>query len=287
MPDPITLQKIKETADLLHCRGIATLDDLRMCIAQDVETGVYWVSLNTGASQGLLMALLIAEATDDAAKRGSRKLSSYWPSLKASSPILSLPMRLWHNWKKYWPDALAAALVLLASTGVVMRARAIGKGDVQYVAARQGISLPVFHQLGDNDLEMTSTPSSKGSFTSIEQVRGRYTLSAIPSGELLLATQLLSADLSAKMKGRQILSVALKPTAYSATLAPPSEAVMILSPRALDAKIAEPMPFNVIVLNIDTIGELKSATVALSQDKFAIAGPLLASHEVFLSQVIP
>ena len=83
------------------------------------------------------------------------------------------------------------------------------------------------------------------------------------------------------------MTVALKPTAYSATLMAPSEAVMILSPRAPDAKIAAPIPFDVIVLSIDTVGELKSATVALPADKFAIAAPLLASHDIYLSQAIP
>lgn len=286
MPD-VTLQKIKETAKLLDCHGIATLDDLRMCIGRNVETGVYWVSLNTDASQGLLLALLIAEATDDAAQKGARKLSRYWRSLKTPPAILSLPMRLWRSRKKHWPDALAAALVLLLSTAVVMRARAIGKGDAQYVAARQGINLPVFHQLSADDLEMKSAPGLKGSFNSFEQVRGRYTLAAIPARAVLQANQLLSAQLSNRMKGRRVLTVALKPTAYSATLAIPCEAVMILSPRAPDAKIAEPVPFDVIVLSIDTVGDGKSATIALAEDKFAIAAPLLASHDVFLSQAIP
>jgi len=321
MPDSITVQKIKETAALLNSHGIATLDDLRMCISQDVERGVHWVSISTGTSQALLMALLIAETTDDAAKKGTRRLFRYWRSLKTFPAILWLsiieikgvwgqkkllvvwhgvrpvwavalqsfvrPKRLWHNRKRHWPDALAAALVLLLSTGVLLRAVSISKGGHQYVAARQEIRLPIFHELSDNDLETKSAPGSNGSFTNFDQVRGRYTLTAIPAGAVLLANQLLSADLSARMKGRRMLSVALKPTAYSATFVAPSEAVMILSPRTLDAKIVEPIPFDVIVLSIDTIGESKSATVALSEDKLVIAAPLLASHEVFLSQVIP
>jgi hypothetical protein len=292
-----------------------------MCISQDVMTGVDRVSDQTTASRALLMALLIAEATDDSAKKGTRKLIRYWRSLKTFPAVLLLsateikgtwdqrkllvlwhgvgpvwvvvrqsfarPKRLWHNRKRHWPDVLAATLVVLLSTGVVLRAVQISKGNLQYLAVKEETRLPVFHQLSDNDLQTRSVPGSSGSFTNFDQVRGRYTLSAIPAGAALLANQLLSTELSAKMKGRRILSVALKPTSYSATLVAPSEAMMILSPRTPDSKIIEHLLFDVIVLSIDTIGEARSATVALSQDKFAIAAPLLASHDVFLSQAIP
>jgi len=194
------------------------------------------------------------------------------------------PKRLWHNWKRHWPDALAVVFVLLVSTGVLLRASAIGKPGVEYVAVKQGISLPVLHQVVAGDLEMKSVPGSKASFTTPEQVSGRYTLAVLSPGALLQSSQLLSPELSARMTGRKILSVALKPTAYSAALSPPSAAVMILSPRAPDAKNPAPILFDVIVLSIDTIGDSKSATVAFTPDEFLIAAPLLASHEVFLSQ---
>ena len=72
MPASITRRKINETAALLGCRGIRTLDDLRMCISQDLDRGIHWISINTGASRALLIALLIAEAKDEAAKKGTR-----------------------------------------------------------------------------------------------------------------------------------------------------------------------------------------------------------------------
>ena len=286
MPASITLKKINETAALLGCRGIRTLDDLRMCISQDLDRGIHWISINTGASRALLTALLIAEATDDAAKKGSREILRYWPSLSNAPSIWSLPRRLWRDWKRHWPDALAASLIVLLVIGVVVRVAQIDKGAVQYVAAKQGTSLPVFHQVSDEDVEMKSAPGAKGSFTRLEQVLGRYTLVAVPANALLHANQLLSPQLSKKMQDHRTITVPLKPTASRPTLAAPAEAVMILSPRDPNLKSAEPVIFDVIVLHIATAGESQSATIALPQDKLAIVAPLLATHEVFLSERI-
>ena len=81
MTAPIARDKIEKLAALLDGRGMSTLDDLRMCVSQDIETGVHWTSLSAGASQALLLALLIAEASDFGAKRGVRGLVRYWRSL--------------------------------------------------------------------------------------------------------------------------------------------------------------------------------------------------------------
>lgn len=284
MPEPTTLKRVNDLAALLNCRGIKTLDDLRMCISQDLDRGIHWISINTGASRALLMALLIAEATDDAAKKGTRELLRYWPSLSSVPSRSSLPGRLWRNWKRHWADVLAAALIILFVIGVLLRVTQIDKGAVQYVAAKQGISLPVFHQVSDEDVEMKTAPGAKGSFTRLDQVRGRYTLVAVPANALLHANQLLSPELSKRMQGHKTITVPLKPTASRPTLAAPAEAVMILSPRDPNFRSAQPVIFDVIVLQIDTAGDSKSATIALPQDKLAIVAPLLASHEVFLSE---
>jgi hypothetical protein len=320
MSDPVTLKTIQETAAALNKCGIATLEDLRMCLSKDVDTGIHRISINTGASQALLMALLIAEVRDDAGKKGKRELLSYWRSLKALPAVLSLsaieikelwsdkklqilwegrkpvgavlrqsvvrPMRLGHNWRRFLPDVLTLFILPLLLVGLAFRANSLNKKKVQYVAVVQGTSLPVFHKIA-GEVEMKTVPGFKGSFTNIDQVCERYTLAAIPAGAMLQSNQLLSAELSKKMQGRKILSVPLKTGAYSATLSPPSQAIMVLSPRALDLKASEPIHFDVILLSVENNGDARSAIVAMQEDKFKIAAPLLASHDVFLSQTVP
>ncbi|HEY5839086.1 MAG TPA: hypothetical protein VIT19_08625 [Pyrinomonadaceae bacterium] len=257
-----------------------------MCISQDLDRGIHWISINTGASRALLIALLIAEAKDEAAKKGTREILRYWPSLSRGPSIWSIARRLWRDWKRHWFDALAASLILFVVIGVVLRVTQIDKGAVQYVAAKPGISLPPFHQVSDEDVEMKSAPGAKGSFIRLDQVRGRYTLVAVPANGLLHANQLLSPQLSKGMQNHTTITVPLKPTTARPTLTAPAEAVLILSPRDHNLKSAEPVIFGVIVLHIDTAGESKLATIALPHDKLATVAPLLASHDVFLSEPI-
>ena len=320
MADPVTLKRIEETAAALQVCGVVTLEDLRISIGQDVDQGIRWVSSYTGISDALLMALLIAEARDDAGKKGTRRLLRFWRSLKSFPAVWEMsrteihelwrnrrfaglwegrkpawavirqlalrPKRIWHNRRRHWLDVLAVSVVLIVATGLVWRVWSTikqSKAPVEYVAVKQDVALPVFHKISD-DVVLKKEPGSKGTFRNLDQVRGRYTLAAIPAGTILQTDQLLNDELSKKMPGRKLLSVPLKPGAYIAALSAPSEATMVLSPRTLDEKRAAPPPFDVILLSIEGTGDAKSATVALPEDKFNIAAPLLGSHDVFLVQ---
>jgi hypothetical protein len=285
MPDPVTLKRIDDTTATLNRRGLVTLEDLRTCISEDVNTGIRWVSTNTGVSAALLMALLIAEAGDDAGKKGNRRLLNYWRSLKAFPAIWSLsaieikelwqtkrfgglwegrkpfwavlrqsvvrPMRIWHNRRRHWLDVLAIVLVPLLLIGLTLRLRSIIRDNVNYVAVKQDASQPMFQSLSD-DVEIKKASRID--------------------------------DLSKKMQGGKVLSVPLRAGSYSSTLTTPTEAVMVLSPHIPDSKIPAPQPFDVIVLSIESSGDTKSASLVLPKDKFNDVAPLLASHDVFLVQ---
>ena len=59
---------------------------------------------------------------------------------------------------------------------------------------------------------------------------------------------------------------------------------MALSPRIPDVKLVIPPPFDVILLRIESSGDAKIATIAVAEDNFKSAAPLIASHDVFLAQ---
>jgi hypothetical protein len=159
-----------------------------------------------------------------------------------------------------------------------------------------------FQRIND-EVELTTAQSSSDAFTSVEQVRGRYTLVPLAPGAALGSTQILSADLSSKIQNRTILSVPLKPGTYTEEIFAPSEAVLVLSPRedlqgdasrrggALNqVEVAReqvpPTTFQIILLAVDQSGENRSATVAILKDDVDKVAALLGSHDAYLSQPV-
>lgn len=320
MPDPATLRNIQQMTDALTKCGVVTLEDLRMCIGKEVHAGINWTALNTGASFSLLTALLIAEVREDAEPNGKRKLLPYWRELKTLPSVLMLsaaeiqelwldkgvrglwqgrmaawavirqsavrPKRLFYNWRRHWLDVLALIILPLFIIGLAVRANQINDKKIERVAVKQTAGLPAFHKIKE-EVEMKSAPGAQGAFTYTSQVRDLYTLVPIPAGAIVQRDQLLSAELSEKMKGRKILSVPLKTGTYSSTLSPPSTAIMVLSANRPEFKSSEPIALDIILLKMVKEGDAGSAIVALTEDNFKIAAPLLASHDVFLSQTVP
>ncbi|HYO90954.1 MAG TPA: hypothetical protein VEQ40_04930, partial [Pyrinomonadaceae bacterium] len=266
--------------DALNRHGVVTLEDLRRCISKDVNAGINWTVINTGASHPLLTALLIAEAREDASPSGKRKLLRYWRALKTLPAVFMLsavelrelwrnkgavvimhlptasmvvlrqslirPRHLLHNWRRHWFDASVAATVLLFVASLLVGARQINRQQTERVAVKQTVALPAFHRINE-EVEMKSAPGASSAFNTTDEVRDRYTLSPVLAGAVLRRDQLLSAELSQKMQGRRILSVPLKAGNYSPALAPPTEALMILSTREAEMKTSEPVIMDVIV----------------------------------------
>lgn len=320
MPDPITLKDIQQAAAALSGCGVPTLEDLRMCISKDVDQSIRWLSVTTGTKYSLLMALLIAEARDDAGRSGKRKLLQSWRGLKTFPSVLKLSTdeiqrlwhekklrvviaarepvwavlrqlmirhwRLWHNWRRHWPDALAIVIFPLLLLSLALRAQSINNKSFHSVTVKQSTALPAFQKITDG-VEVSSVLYSKGAFTSVDEVRGRYTLVSLPAGATLLRNQILSAEFSNKMQDRRILSIPIKAGTYVPNVTVPCEAVLVLSARRHDLNKADPVSFEVILLSLNKIDETTSATVALRKDEFERVATLLASHDVFLSQTAP
>lgn len=320
VPDPATLKRIQEMTEALNRCGVTTLEDLRRCISKDVDAGINWTVINTGAQPALLTALLIAEVREDTAPSGKRKLWRYWRELKTLPAVLLLsaaevrdlwralgarslwrgrgaawavirqslvrPKHLLYNWRRHWLDMLLLLTLALFVAGVWVGINQIKRQRVERVAVKGTTPLPAFHRI-DDEVEMKRAPGASKAFATAEEVRGRYTLAPIPAGEILRPGELLSAELSEKMRGRRIISVPLKAGTYGSAVQPPTEAFMILSPAKPEVKAAEPVVLDVIVLKIEKTAESTSATIALAEDNFRAAAPLLASHEVFLSQSAP
>ena len=309
--DPVSIKRLRELAFSLQSYGVKTLEDLRLSICKDHDTGITTVAERTKTSKALLVALLITEARDDSGNKGTRQLVHYWSAFKTFRSVFSdsrseirellktkhwretrepinillrhsfaRPRRVLTNWRTHWLDALVVLVPLTLGLLLIVRVNSINKNSRQFVTTTT--SVPAFQKIS-NEVEIKSSTGAKSGFTTIDEVRDRYTLANVPAGAALQSNQLMSPLLSQKMQSRKILLVPIRAGNYSPTLTAPEEAILVLSPRTMDSKATSPMTFEVIVLRIDGSGETRSAVVALKEDRFDTAALLLGSHEAFLS----
>jgi len=315
--EPVTIELLRDFANTLKGYGIDTLDDLRLSICKDINTGIERVTVRTDTSKPLLMALLIAEAQDDAARMGKRRLIHYWSGFRSFRSVYTLykteigkiwktkrksrwreirepigivsrrwlagPKGFFINWRTHWLDALVIVLPLTLVLLLLLQTNPLNKNRLQYVTTTAPV--PAFHKVSDQ-VELKSSPIARSAFTTLNDVRDRYTLADIPAGAPLQSTQLLSAELSAQMQDRKILSVPIKATNYSPTLTLPNQVILVLSPRERDATATSQVTFDAIVLRIEGSGETRSAIVALTRDQFDSAASLLGSHDAFLTEAV-
>ena len=332
MNDPVTLLKIKETADALNRRNVITLEDVRSWLGKDVDNGIELLTTKSGTTQEVVLSLLIAEFCDDAGRSGKPKLLRYWRGLKPFKLVMMFSVdqlkegwrerklrvlavahkplgqslrqlftrhtRVWRNWRRHWSDALVFVVLPILLVGGMLRIGSARGNKVPYVTVNRSVTLPAYHPITDQ-VELSNVPS--GAFTSITQIQGRYALVSLPGGTTLLPSQLLTAELSSKMRNRKILTIPLKPGSYSTDLSAPYESILVFSPREMNSKVpveqaavnvasassVNPVGetrFDVILLKLDQSGILITATLALQNDDFNRAAALLASHDAFLVQ---
>jgi hypothetical protein len=317
MSRPATLDEIRNLAAALNDLGISTVEDLRLCIHKDVNNSTRWISETTMKSHSLLVSLLMAEFSDDAASRSKKKLGKYWRGLKTfpnelkysrnelrrlwrekqfkgipesrrqlwalTGQMMIRHRRLWSNWRKHWADVIVLIVAPLLMLGLALRAQCINNRDTQFVIVKS-TTIPAFEKLGDK-LEMANVPYQKGAFTSIDQLRERYTIVNLSAGSTLREDQLLSAALSSKMSSRRILSLSIKSGNYPAGMAVPSEAVMVFSPRNVQSTQPTADYVEIVLLRLNKNAELTSALVAIKQDELDKVAKLLGAYDVFLAEI--
>ncbi|HEX8143914.1 MAG TPA: hypothetical protein VF553_15050 [Pyrinomonadaceae bacterium] len=312
MPDVVTLKKIESCAAALRQGGVKTIGDLQECIGVDVSSGLSWVANATRIERSLLLALLIAGMRDETRHNGKPALLRYWRGLKPLRLMLKLSASEFHeldwrdrlrlawiiprqmmlrqlqHWKhkrRYWPDLLLFVILPLGLIGLGWRAVALSRSWPASLVVKRGVSLPRFHSISRQELELKSVPGGAATFTDVEAVEGRYTLEALAPNTALQAKHLLSAELSRKMKDRTVLSVPVQAGDFVSKSAAPQSIILLLSPREPDKTSSAPVILDdVIFLGVEGSGETTSAIVAMKADDIKAASGLLATSSIFLSQ---
>ena len=154
------------------------------------------------------------------------------------------------------------------------------------VAAPAG--LPAFHLIGPSDVISREVPLELNTFTPTAEVQGRYTLQALPPGATLHADQLSTVKLAqSDLVGRRVVSVPASADSLGRLVVPGAHLSMLLVPRA-DAKDAQPSgTSDVIVLAVDRRGASADIVVAMSEQDFQNAQPLLGVSNVVFFRTVP
>jgi len=321
MGDLVTLETIKNTATKLDGCGLTTLEDLRSWVSKDIDKSLTRLTESSDTAPSLLIALVIAEFGDDAGRSDRKKLGTYWrglkpfpglvklywidlgetwkqkklgvvprlgePSRQILRQLLTRHNRFWYNWRRHWADALLLIVLPVLLIGVWFRVESVKNSGVQFVVVKPSTNVGAFQRIGD-EVELASIDNSSNAFTSVDQVRGRYSLVPLTGGTAVLSNQLLSAELSNRIQNHSILSIPLKVGTYLRGLSSTGEGVLILSPRETASVGSETASkqhaFEVILLSIDKIGDVATATVAIPAEDVDKAGALLATSDAYLSK---
>ena len=323
MADQLTLEKIEEAATALDGCGLSTLEDLRLWINQDVDKSIPRLAKSSRTTESLLMALVIAEFCDNTGRSGRKKLAKYWrglkpfpslvrlywialvlewqqnkfrvvtklvrPSWHLSRQMFTRHWRLWYNWRRHWADGLLFIILPALVIGLWFRIDSAKNRQVQFVAVKPYAKVPAFKRV-DDEVELASADKASNAFTTIDQVRGLYSLVPLAGGAPVLTNQLLSKELSNKIQNHSILSIPLKAGTYVSDLSPPCEVVLLLSPRETKSApvasetTANQHKFEVVLLAIDKSGDAVTATVAVHAEDVKKAGALLGSCDAYLSK---
>jgi SAF domain-containing protein len=196
--------------------------------------------------------------------------------------------------RRHWLDlALILSLVILilliarAASAFVGAPRPLGLYDAVVVSKDK--ALAPFHVIGPDEVTQQSMPHAPGTFSTKDDVVGRYTLQAIPANTTLRTSQLSAARLSqADLADRAIISTSIKTGAISPAIVPGARVALVLSPRQPTEKGTSPLVVqDTILLAIDKQGDTTSITVAVKASELAQVAPLLGSSEVFVSQPAP
>jgi Flp pilus assembly protein CpaB len=185
----------------------------------------------------------------------------------------------------YWGELLVLIIIGILLSLLILNA--VQRRDTLVVMAPNG--LPAFHILEASDVYPRKMFIVHDSFTSANEVIGRYLLQPVSPGVVLLKSQLAPPGLREHLKGRQVMTVPLKSGAISSTIAPAGRIRLLFSPRntlpSLTPTIANLIIDDVIVLSVSRQGDSSSITVALkNEEDLARALEVFATSDVLISE---
>jgi hypothetical protein len=258
----------------LMCNKVNTVGDLWEKIGSDFKDGIQRVAKTTELQEAQLREILKQEAV------ARQRKSSKWRH------------RFLFFVSCYWREVLALVIGTILLSLLILNA--VQLRDTLVVGSTNG--LPAFHVIEDRNVHSQKMFRVHDSFTSKDQVIGRYLLQSVSPGAVLLKSQLGPPELKEQLKGREVLTIPVKSGAISSTIRPGGPVRLLFSPRPHDDSktsatpplpptITDLMVDDVIVLAINRQGDSSSITVALkNEEDLKRALMLLTRSDVLISE---
>jgi len=189
----------------------------------------------------------------------------------------------WTNRGRLWPDLVFFGLPLVI-IGLGLRAQFMQQQVVQRVAVKPGATLPSFTMLDINQLETIHVFDQPLTFATVEELKLRYAATQLTAGTLVKNDQLLPADLSKELAGRQLLTLSIKNDL--GRVAKPMEGVQLMLASREKEKPGL-LIRDVILLSTTGSGETTTAVVAVKNDDADRMTPFVGLSDVYVLQTLP
>lgn len=256
--------------DRLKKFNINTIDQLWARVGANYKDGLDQLDQQVGIKQERLIELL--------SKQG----------LLETDPSDTAWIRR-HAFGLYWIGGVVVlALLLLGIRIALTEAIAQAYPPVVPVVAVGSHSLPAFHVITAKDVDIKLVPQVTGSFTTTNDVVGRYTLQALKPGMVLIGGH-VTAACSGQIGGSptERLSLPVNPATLRSVV-PGSCVSLLLSPRQPGALGIGTIELSgVPVLAVDEHKEAVIMTIAVTGQGRDIIAPWLATSELFVLQQFP
>lgn len=251
-----------DEVEKLHSVGIQTHADLWERVGQDPNRGLSIVAGDCAVPEDRLEELLLWLAVQEVNRPQGSWLSRNWLELSLVSLVVVV--------------ALLIARAGLAA-GIAALLPLFERRAVMVVAAHD---LPAYHLLSEDDLHSASGVEHPAGFNTVGDVAGRFTLTELVSGTVLLSEQLsIPAGLSS---GWIVLAVPVAQDA-SGIAVPGLCGSLLLVPRdSLQQTPPWPLRVDVIVLATSEAGKEPSLVVAVKHEDLDRLSQSLGVSEVYL-----
>jgi len=233
----------KRVTAALAAAGIHTVADLWMEIGADYPTGVK--NLEKTATADQLAEILVAGARDPVPSPGKWNWFTF---------------QLRHCWKELLAVVMTLILVALLAINIA--------GRLDTMVVMNGNGLPAFHVIDGSELRRAKMFRVHGSFASAEEAKGRYVITPVNEGDVLLEKQLGSKELKGQLTGRPTLTLSLPTGAIRSELTVGNHVTLVFQQKA-GTKPATPVSLtevsirDVIVLAVNREPNASSLTVAV------------------------
>jgi len=177
------------------------------------------------------------------------------------------------------------ALLLLIALPLAYRGWTVGRSFAPRVAVKAGSKLTPFHAIDPADLTLEEVIPGKGTFSSKDEIAGRYPSELVPGGKTVNENQLLRKELSGELAGRHLLVLPVRQATAGQAIETPAT-VWILLPSPEEKISPAALVKDVLLLAVRQDGERVTATIAVTEDGLAEMKDYMGRTEAIVIQPV-